>query len=597
MENADNFYILLASNASTEIYENTLTKFKSRLPQIPNFSLNGWSVALQAIALDLNLSYYPNALQNIHSPILYSQVGFVKPVPLPFNILQFDIHHYSSTIAFQREFARKLKQEKKDKSQRLFIGIDVVNSKMRLILPFATQLWIDVRVCKWLCFPIQGLEVLNGGEYSHFSRTITALKDNFEHVMPEYIKIHMQEMKSNLSNAGFEKVLAYVPYVRNNNNTNYTIYHEVLRKEYFTIDYNSNPMVSNLSIKLTDENNQQLGLLPGQPTIVKLKLRKMSYTSFMLRIKSAAQNTMYEMNTNHDFHTTLPYPINLSGKWKVALTSIQFPRQFDLANAIPNEGLYIDVNQNKRKRRHMLPGESVYTFVDLKHIRRWRVPSRIKKSTNAQQSEDLTVPTVDNAAAAAAKKLNHWDRITIPKNAIASNSKLRNVINKMLREHFGKKVLEFLPGKTARVKAHELIKFRVSSYLAYILGVSSSFDDPPIESEVKSGEGGIYDLPTDVFRLTPHSLLLYCDIITPVIIGDSYAKVLKLIPLVDSQKINTEKNNYIFYESQHLDFIPLAHTTLSTCHFSLCHVSGVPFLFNNKNQEVNINLVFMKDVL
>jgi hypothetical protein len=607
MEKMDSCYMLLASNGSTELYNNTLTHFRNKLPEIPNFSLNTWSVALQAAAIDLNLSDFPHTLQELQSPILYKQTGFTNRQNLPFNILQFDTQHYSSTTAFQQEFVRQLNVDKSDILQRLFFDMKITKGKIVIHLNLGTDFWIDLEVCKWLTFATDDISsdnivVINGRHYQKFTNRIEAVKEQFATPRPEYIKLHLEDMKSHLSNSGFEKVLAYIPYAHSEKGS-HALYHEVLRKEYFTFDHTN---VSNLSVKLTDEKNRTLTLLSGQPTIVKLKLQKMSYTSFMLRIKSTAQSDIYNDNTNTDFHTILPYPISLNGGWKVALTSIQFPHQFDLSSVIPKNALWIDIDlkSSKRKRRdnHNNNNDIYDTYVKLKHIRQWKPKkSAIRKRATAAAAStepEATTTTTTTAVESLNITTDVWDRVMIPEDAVnTTNIGLRKTINRTLRKHFKKRVVEIVAGKTVKFRAYETLKFRISPYLSYILGASSSFDNLPISTALGGKQLGVFDLPIDISRLSPHSFLLYCDIITPVVVASNYVKVLKLIPILTNQEEKTlEKSSYIFYESQHLDFIPLAHTTLSTCHFSLRHISGAPFMFNNKRQEVNINLVFMKDV-
>ncbi len=97
-----------------------------------------------------------------------------------------------------------------------------------------------------------------------------------------------------------------------------------------------------------------------------------------------------------------------------------------------------------------------------------------------------------------------------------------------------------------------------------------------------------YQTILDIQRLMPHSMLLYCDAMKPIMIGDVFGKVLKLIPIEHA----SSKNTSILYESHHLDFTPVNSNQLSTFHFQLRIANGHLIEFAHKNIHVLVNILF-----
>lgn len=528
MTDSKSFYILLASNSSTALYpNNTLSHFKNALPRSLNFSLDGWKVSLQALALNIKLSTIPYALRNIENPILY----WHEEEDAPTSIFSFKTLTYVSFISWATQLRTQL-------AELSVTDIKVVSKKKKLTLSIQSEAWlaIDVDMCKWLTIkqnPKEEPYYWNGKTYYLFhDESISSTEETFFNPPPHYIKLHLNEMQPHLSDSSYHQILAILPFNRDNNKE-HTFYHEVLRREYFAFSSSS---LETISIVLTDENDCQLNLLPAQPTFVKLKLTKMNYMSFMLRFRSRACQDVYAANINSNFYTRLPNPIELpTGIWEMALTSVQFPTTFKLAVVVDKGALWMSVKVNG-----------------------------------------------DDAV-----------KMTLPEDAIQDGNRLLSIVNNQFNTHIGgrlkmgnhKRKAYFTLEKGNKMVIH------LSPLLAYILGASPSTNEEYAELHLtkEKNKGGFISL-IDVKRLIPHSMLLYCDIIKPVMIGDTYAKVLKLIPVGN---INT-KSQFKIYESQHLDFIPLENNSLTSVHFQLRHSNGEIVLFGDNQSEVLINVVLRR---
>jgi len=74
------------------------------------------------------------------------------------------------------------------------------------------------------------------------------------------------------------------------------------------------------------------------------------------------------------------------------------------------------------------------------------------------------------------------------------------------------------------------------------------------------------------------------------VVGNTFARVLQLIPYFD----NSEKNadGLMKYEAQHLDFLPLGMNDQTTLQFEMRNSNGDLVSFANETTEILLTLVF-----
>jgi hypothetical protein len=201
-------------------------------------------------------------------------------------------------------------------------------------------------------------------------------------------------------------------------------------------------------------------------------------------------------------------------------------------------------------------------------------PSRI----NIVIPDDLYV-MLENSSSNGAIKL------PIARDLIISNESAVQVLNDALNM-WNIYVTINNEGNIEFANAGPQTKFKISENLALILGgaigkqkhvnftfatqetVSPFFDSIRVEA------------------FLPHSFFLYTDIIHPIIVGSKYVSILKLIPVVP--------NVSTYYESHHLDFVPLINNRVSHIHFELRLASGELVNFSPTNINVQISLLFKK---
>ena len=84
----------------------------------------------------------------------------------------------------------------------------------------------------------------------------------------------------------------------------------------------------------------------------------------------------------------------------------------------------------------------------------------------------------------------------------------------------------------------------------------------------------------------PYAFYLYTDLIHPMIVASKNESILKLIPILS--------NVSTFYESHHLDFVPVSNNRLSYVHFQLRMPNGQLVPFTPDTVHVELCLLFKK---
>lgn len=101
-------------------------------------------------------------------------------------------------------------------------------------------------------------------------------------------------------------------------------FHTFQQKTYLPLESTN---LRSFDFQILDANEQQLQLTPGTTTFVKIHFKKMNADkkSFFVRMTSAKSGN-FPNNQQHSFKVRLPETIDVDSKWKVALSSINFPK-------------------------------------------------------------------------------------------------------------------------------------------------------------------------------------------------------------------------------------------------------------------------------
>ena len=347
-----------------------------------------------------------------------------------------------------------------------------------------------------------------------------------------HFRVQLQEIETR-SNTIFNRTLAIISIGMQDENV---LYFESTQREYFPFQSGT---LSKLKIMIEDMNGEYLMTNVGQPTWVKLSLRKKMFDSHLLRFSPLDSKYLFPKNKNENFWTQLGHTLALTdGNWEMALTSIHYPLSFE-------------------KEKLMSDNELILVF-------EWPLK-------NIQRKIELD-----------SREFTHSERII---------NYLNRIFNRAMKKPY---FLHFACTETNNlvVTSNQKVTLSFSFSLAHILGGNMNCEvmDTNLRKIILNGQSPIQfqdTIRTD--RLVPNSMLLYCNIISPSIVGSTYAKVLKLIPIFNDEKV--QNNSIVCYESQNLDFVTLSTNTLSSINFELRTSSGhlVPFK-NDSGVIINILL-------
>jgi len=343
---------------------------------------------------------------------------------------------------------------------------------------------------------------------------------------PKIIKIRILEISDILGGSGYHQDIACIAF--NNNPDNSAFYHVVKKKEYFPLRSTN---LQSLTVQLTDEKNRELSLLSGQPTFVHVKLKRMSSPSFIIRVNAHEGNQIFPANTQSNFQVQLCHPIDLTiDKWEVALSSIHFPMGVDISGAFSKEDFWIYI--------HSYDGNNI----------------------------------------------NH--PIFVEREQISDERSLLDAINKKARVMLGNNDILFSMNEDKRctLTLRKPMSLKFSDLFCHVLGKDIMRVN---QVTAEKPQQIVFPNKVNLDRCKPNVMLLYCNFITPSIIGDQYAKILKLIPITEKPS-----STYTTYDCEHLDFFPLSTNFLSMLDFQLQDSSGKDIIFVNKQDTVLINLIF-----
>ena len=554
---SDELYVIFASNGSSDTHpHNTLTDFVNVLPRDVTLP-NKYKIALQGLSFNANFTNVPNNVSSAkyvgyaatHNEYISNKettayVGATFPFRIytSFEDLQRSLDEFKLTIEnglgrgkFGTAKPSTLHEDAKINSFKL-AGINIA-------------LWLHKGFCEWLQLPInltRGTKQFEGTDYVLFvfpdevaSRYTSGVHpDILPTIYPSHVKVILEELQPALSSWGHHKDLAVVPLSDIQIDSGRNFYFEVKRKEYLPI---SEPTLTKVRIRLVDEFNQQLALLPGQPTFVKVKLKKLNMNSFMLRLSSADSKDLFSDNTNSSFRLQLPHPIDLNHEpYEVAVSTVHYPSIVNGLNSLNVDNFWVEFPTDDGVSRFDCSGNS---------------------GTGS-------LPIRDKEALLLAINMYTYTYFR--------SSRIRFFIAE------GDRVFITLHGGKQKV--------RISALLARVLGHEGvpshgSYDEVALIAE---GERLYYGSSVNYDRLTPHSILLYSNLGKPIIVGSTYAKVLKLIPIEKRTHVSVTS-----YESKHLDYIPLSENVISNLEFGLHDSAGLRISFGN-DRPVLINLLFRK---
>ena len=130
------------------------------------------------------------------------------------------------------------------------------------------------------------------------------------------------------------------------------------------------------------------------------------------------------------------------------------------------------------------------------------------------------------------------------------------------------------------------MKVRIPGLMAYLLRLTPNLNSRThLLYTEKNSSRGLGKL--DVNKLSPQTILMYCNFTNPIVIGNTYGQVLQMIPFGD-----TAGKDQLKYEAQHLDFIPLSMNDKTVLQFEMRDARGSLIEFKDNKTEILLTLVF-----
>ena len=357
------------------------------------------------------------------------------------------------------------------------------------------------------------------------------LEDVEKRKFPNLIKVKSKNITPQIHNSNFSNdLILFCPDFKEEEKY---FFHEFENKQYVELN---NSTLTNVDIKLVDENNTQLHLLPGIATILKLNIKKMDFydRSFNVRLSSETSK-QFPTNTNSKFKIKLPSTLNLSKDWKVCLTSINMPTNF---KTLPSD-------EEKRK----------ITFWD------------------GVNNYIILLPEIINTDVELISYLNTgFSFLTFYLETIGAAKYLKIYIK-----------------KKGELKMHQNLAQLLGFHTLY-LNNETHILDTVNKSEIFERDNynyWIYHCKNPVnFELSkPNYMMVYTNIVDGSIVGNKICNILKIVPT------KKHEDNYVLIEFKHNEFYELHNTEIDEIDITLRSHDGEIINFLS-NQNVIINLMF-----
>jgi hypothetical protein len=600
---SDNILYLLSNASLDSYPDNTLTKFTNQLPKQINFKQNKtWEVGVQSIGLsfkfrNINLPKtkvpsvvvvrynntptdyveLPHAMPNFHLYCVQNALQFdLLTLMAPEYQTHFYLQDYYYTYYDIKKFCEKFQLENPDiklsfrnKLMKFSIRQDETNDFRWIFLhkSFCETFQFQrefVRKMEMSTVNTTGnstdvnFVLLNGiymferpitinsedyfgyliGDYTstyNVNSELISKEINVEHnFIPKLIKIQSDIIQPQILNDKHSKDL--VVFSPSKQSYNDYFYYEIESVDYIPI---LNTSISKIDIKLVDENDNQLKLLSGHSTIIKLQFRKMPFDkrSFNIRITSEANN-MFTQNQPCAFKVQIPISLQLDRSWKVALNSISCPTEFStLLNETHRFETYVGVNG----------------FTD-RHNENIELKKYHKYSSETLLAEINLLLSKGNYGKIELDESKFVKLTMFKPGAVLISETVSNVLN--------------LSGPISTLKdGHKLLILGTSGYVGTL---------PKIFMGTK---------PIDINYYRPSYFIVYSNIVKNSIIGSNYSKILRVIPF---QNVEVD---YKIFEFKQREFYELSNDSINVIEIYLKTHDGrdINFLTNN---NVIVNLEF-----
>ena len=368
----------------------------------------------------------------------------------------------------------------------------------------------------------------NNKYHRELTSDVIKLKPN---KLPNLIKVSCDIIEPQVLNSEYSKDLLIVAPEWNLNETYF--YYQMEKTCFMPLLCND---LSEINIKLLDENNEQLQLLRGHATFLKLKFRRnpTMKESFFVRLTSE-KSQIFPNNKTSKFTVQLPSTKVLNSSWKVALHSINAPNRFSTFLKEDKSQLltlvYKQLNGTKQEK---------LTFS----------PTKAYTPTQIAMEIDIFFKTHNLGSA----YIDQYDRLEFKLN-------------------------------------HTDFTFLVGLSLNEVLGFESG---TPVSKSytalrtINSTDTITFTRPINVNYFKPNYYLIYTNIIKPTILGDKYVPLLELVPITHNDQ------TYVIHEFKHPRYHEIEQTSVDLINVEIRSHDGNEVNFLDL-KHVILNLEFTNE--
>jgi hypothetical protein len=363
-----------------------------------------------------------------------------------------------------------------------------------------------------------------------------------EIIYPSLVKVVSKNIQPQILNSSFSNdLIVFCP----DFSKGYTyFFHEFVGNQFLPL---SNSILSTIDIKLCDQNNDEMQLLPGHATIIKLKLKPMeNNNNFHLRLTSE-KTSRFPDNTNSAFDICLPSKLKLNRNWRVNLTTINFPNTFSTFLATTDRSIYVHT---------------------------------------ASSRYEINIPnllyTEDTLIACLKEKLSSKNIANVE----------RDSESKKLHFTFMEPGLFVFPHTLAKMLGFQVdSEKRKQIYIVSSIEEENSFVtfNPEKMTKHKLDANNECLVKCENYMnldyLKPNYIILYASFISPSIVGSKYSQILRVVP------IKPKLQEYVLHEFKHKEYFELQNTELSELRLELRSHDGEFINFANE-KDVILNVEF-----
>ncbi len=340
--NSGEHNIILVSNACVDKYpNNSRAVYINDLPSQYTIEKKKWTVSVESLFFDNSFSaipsnvlfYQPNFIvmhKDLNAAISISLnpddkiTSVLDLTRLVFEKLHHHISHHHPTFEIQLE------------DYPFFQHSHVGPQTIKTLIPSEWHVFFQHETLKWLNMKESTLKpaYLFGKNYQVVNGNVKmGLKRTLKHFIPPKINLKLSQLQPYPSNNSYSQLLGSIILNKKTILEPSGFHYSFEGKEQFELDKES----TSFKVELIDQSGKPIPFPKGQPTILTLHLKHKMTESFMMTVSSEENQEIFPQNTNYDFKVALPSPINLSGIWKVALTSCQLPSELNLQTYIEHE--------------------------------------------------------------------------------------------------------------------------------------------------------------------------------------------------------------------------------------------------------------------